>query len=298
MEGDHYLELRTDRPGERLWVHQASEAPGVAFMKVQNSDRRWEVVHDTFAVCLLQGPAPIRAKWQYRRRSLSLGAGEIQVMEPGEVHKTTDVSGRASFFVMQLEPALLNETARELGAHHGARFRGCQFDDPALRAQIERLDSSLQSPASRLELDCQLAQTMRRLLLGCAESAPGTRAEGPLHPGVRRARRRLDQSFSEDLSLEALAKEAGMAKFYFAHCFADAYGVSPSRYLVMRRVEVARRLLQCGRSIAEASAMTGFADQSHLTRTFRSFLGYTPGTWARAMRRRVLHSPPHSNRKR
>jgi AraC-like DNA-binding protein len=83
-----------------------------------------------------------------------------------------------------------------------------------------------------------------------------------------------------------------MAKFHFAHAFSDTYGVSPHHYLLMRRVEVARSLLRNGSSIVEASAMTGFADQAHLTRKFRAILGYTPGAWAQATRRSILRSIP------
>jgi AraC-like DNA-binding protein len=50
------------------------------------------------------------------------------------------------------------------------------------------------------------------------------------------------------------------------------------------RVERARLLLARGVPIAQAALDTGFADQSHLTRQFKRFVGVTPGEYARGVR--------------
>jgi AraC-like DNA-binding protein len=49
------------------------------------------------------------------------------------------------------------------------------------------------------------------------------------------------------------------------------------------RVQVARRHLAQGRAIAEVALLTGFADQSHLTRAFVRQVGITPGRYRAAM---------------
>jgi len=51
---------------------------------------------------------------------------------------------------------------------------------------------------------------------------------------------------------------------------------------VGRRLDRARRLLLDGLPIADVAAVTGFHDQSHLTRHFRALLGTTPGVFRRA----------------
>jgi AraC-like DNA-binding protein len=48
-------------------------------------------------------------------------------------------------------------------------------------------------------------------------------------------------------------------------------------------LRTARRLLADGHSAAEAAALTGFADQAHLTRWFRRCYGVTPVAYARAV---------------
>ena len=66
-----------------------------------------------------------------------------------------------------------------------------------------------------------------------------------------------------------------------ARQFRRAWGTSPHRYLVLRRLERARRAIAAGESLASAAILAGFADQAHLTRQFKRAYGITPGRWRR-----------------
>ena len=65
--------------------------------------------------------------------------------------------------------------------------------------------------------------------------------------------------------------------------FARATGMTPHAYLVQRRIDLARRMIAGGSSLAEAAIASGFADQSHMTRTFIRKYGLSPGAYADAM---------------
>jgi AraC-like DNA-binding protein len=53
--------------------------------------------------------------------------------------------------------------------------------------------------------------------------------------------------------------------------------------LVQRRIHLARRLIAQGRSLVESALMSGFADQSHMTRIFVRTYGVSPRTYADAV---------------
>ena len=292
QNASHFSELPTDRKGERLWVYRSEWLPGVEFMKVTDSDRNWVVVHDTYSACLVLSPTSLRADWRYRGREHCVGLGQMQLMEPGEVHQTTKVSHPASFFVVRWHASVLQEAAEHLGSTRALHLKEAQIGTPRVTDSFRGLHETLRSGASYADIECWLAESTYRLIEQCAESAPRGSTACASHAGLRRVRRYLDQCFDGDIMLDDLAKEAGMAKFHFAHTFANAYGVPPRRYLMLRRVEAARRYIESGASIAEASALVGFADQAHLTRKFRTIMGVTPGAWARAMRRRSAFSGP------
>jgi AraC-like DNA-binding protein len=101
---------------------------------------------------------------------------------------------------------------------------------------------------------------------------------------VRRAVDLLNDSFAETVSLDILAREARLSKYYFARRFNETTGFAPHQYQKLLRLQAARRYLENGDSVEEAADRSGFADGPHLARTFREHLGVSPGAWARAFR--------------
>ncbi|MDJ0703007.1 MAG: AraC family transcriptional regulator [Leptolyngbyaceae cyanobacterium MO_188.B28] len=82
---------------------------------------------------------------------------------------------------------------------------------------------------------------------------------------------------SSDISLEAIAQQAGLSKYYFSQMFKQSIGVSPYQYVLQLRVEKAKTLLkQTQMSITDIALECGFANQSHLSRHFRMRMGVSP----------------------
>lgn len=89
----------------------------------------------------------------------------------------------------------------------------------------------------------------------------------------------IQQHYAEHLTLEQLCRCAGLSRSTLLRTFVQAKGVTPYRYLEAIRIQKARQLLGQGLSPAEAALRTGFADQSHFTKTFSRFIGLTPGLY-------------------
>ena len=79
--------------------------------------------------------------------------------------------------------------------------------------------------------------------------------------------------------MEQMAGVARLSVYHFARQFKHATGLPPHRYVILRRVERARELLQARAelSLAEVAAEVGFSDQSQLTHHFKRLVGLTPG---------------------
>jgi AraC family transcriptional regulator len=61
-------------------------------------------------------------------------------------------------------------------------------------------------------------------------------------------------------------------------------GMAPHRWLLTRRIEVAKESLRDRRSsLSDVALACGFADQSHLTQVFTRMVGVSPGAWRRAV---------------
>jgi len=111
----------------------------------------------------------------------------------------------------------------------------------------------------------------------------GSGQNGSLAPWqLRRAMDFMRAHLSGNISLEQLASVCDLSVSYFARGFKNLTGMPPHRWIVEMRLEKAKDLLLNTKTpLAEVADACGFADQGHLTRTFRRATGDTPGAWRR-----------------
>lgn len=83
------------------------------------------------------------------------------------------------------------------------------------------------------------------------------------------------------VTMAELEAEHGSDRFTITRQFRRCFGISPQRYIVQRRVEHARELIEGGCDLSDTAQAAGFSDQSHMTRHFVRTLGVTPGQWKR-----------------
>src|SRR5262249_18085574 len=96
-------------------------------------------------------------------------------------------------------------------------------------------------------------------------------------PWLVRAIEMLHETLPDNLTVERIANVVGVHPVHLARVFRRHYGCSIGEYARNWRIEVAsRRLATNTGPIAEVAAVAGFADQSHLCRTFKAVGGLTP----------------------
>jgi AraC family transcriptional regulator len=107
------------------------------------------------------------------------------------------------------------------------------------------------------------------------------RAEGGRPAWVGRARALIEARIREPLRLTGLARELGVHPAHLSRTFHRVFGTTVSSYVLHRRVELACAALTNDReaTLARVAQETGFADQSHLCRSFRRVTGLSPGAW-------------------
>ena len=97
---------------------------------------------------------------------------------------------------------------------------------------------------------------------------------------LKRVLEYVDAHLGDNLELENLAAVAGLNLFHFAKAFKQSTGETPHQYVLHKRIERAREfLLDPHVSVLEASARTGFVDQSHFSKVFRRIVGVAPSDY-------------------
>lgn len=151
------------------------------------------------------------------------------------------------------------------------------FRDPRIGALAHRISLEIESPDPVTPLVVEaLAQ---ELLATAARGLSFSRDSSP-PAWLLRVRDRLNDGFTEALTLDDLATTAGVHPAHLAKTFRRHHGCSVGAYQRELRLEWAAHQLADGdEPLATIAAAAGFSDQSHFTRTFRSRFGCTPATF-------------------
>ena len=134
----------------------------------------------------------------------------------------------------------------------------------------------------------QLTDLLAIRLLAAHTSSPTTfqPVVGGLSPKrLLRAMERLRSDSDADVSLDALASDAGLSRFHFCRAFKESTGLSPHAWLRQHRLEQAMNMLRdTDATIASVAAELGYTSQTAFAAAFRRSTGETPGDWRRRVR--------------
>ena len=97
---------------------------------------------------------------------------------------------------------------------------------------------------------------------------------------LRRVRDRIDREYAEPLNVEALARGVNMSAGHLSRQFKLAYGESPYSYLMTRRIERAKALLQRGDlNVTEVCFAVGCSSLGTFSTRFTELVGMSPSTY-------------------
>jgi AraC-like DNA-binding protein len=110
---------------------------------------------------------------------------------------------------------------------------------------------------------------------------------------LRRVRDRMDREYAQPLDVEALARGAHMSAGHLSRRFRLAYGESPYRYLMTRRIERAMALLRRGDlSVTEVCFEVGCSSLGTFSTRFTELVGVPPSVYQRRGARVTAGMPP------
>jgi AraC-like DNA-binding protein len=219
------------------------------------------------------------------RGTVDAFAGDIVTTNPGEVHDGRPLGGpsrtwRTVYLAPEVLASLCAGGAGELSITRPA------FADPQLQQSVRHLLATLAEwQQGRTDaLACEEALVHACGLLVARHTTHAGILDDPAIAlaGVRDA---LASDLADPPTLAQLADAAGVSRFQLLRRFAARYGCTPHAWLMQQRAERARGLIGQGVPLAAAAMSCGFADQSHMTRTFTRQFGFTPGAWRRAAAR-------------
>lgn len=219
--------------------------------------------------------------------------GHVMVMAAGQVN-VWRWTGWPDVLHLYLPPDYLSDLAAEAGIGSVELIDTFDRDDPLLFSlgrhvlrEIEA-DSGFGDSAigDRLAGEALAQLVGLQLLRGHATRRLPAQAHASLPAWrLRRVTELVESRLDGELSIAAMAEAAGLSTYHFSRSFKATTGRPPHRYLLERRVERAKELLQeSAQEIVQVALAAGFASQEHMTTVFRRLTGTTPARYRRARR--------------
>ena len=94
----------------------------------------------------------------------------------------------------------------------------------------------------------------------------------------------VQQNFQNPITLDSIAQQFYMSKYYLCHLFKDVTGFGLNEYIINLRILKARELLRQNISVQQVGEIVGFSNNSHFIRTFKSMVGVSPGQYSHRYR--------------
>lgn len=200
------------------------------------------------------------------------------VVKPGDTEHADQFGDRGTRTV---QISLTQRDAAELREWEpGARTWRWTHSGPAVPAFLRLVAILRAFPDDQALIDRAVTDVLSTL----REVPDESRRDPPVW--LRRVREEIDDA-GAGVRVRQLAASAGVHPVYLARQFRRFFGSSVVSYLQRQRVTRAAELLASSSlPLSSVAFETGFADQSHLCRSFRAGTGLTPGTYAGFIRSR------------
>ncbi|WP_037502734.1 AraC family transcriptional regulator [Sphingomonas jaspsi] len=230
--------------------------------------------HDTYTVALTV--AGVQA-FNYRGATRHSLPGQVLILHPDEIHDghSCDENG-FRYWAAYVPPTHIQAVLG--GAALPFVGNGVSTNSALIAAAINIVVecAGIEDAAAYEDALYDLAQAMNDAAGKTANAHAANRL------AVIQAQEFIEGAVVSGVRLEQLEQVTGFDRWQLSRDFRAILGTSPYRYLQHRRIDLAKRLLRGGATLADAAHGAGFADQSHFGRTFRKAVGLSPGEWLRS----------------
>jgi len=232
--------------------------------------------HDTYAIGVtLAGVQTFR----YRGEQRHCLPGQFHILHPDEMHDGGAGTDEGfGYRIVYIDPRLIRQAlgdgplpfVRSPVVAASVLPEGFSLDAWDMDAEIDDV--------ARVEITVAIANLLVAASVGAAPKSAALACGA-----VSRVRDLIAARPAERRAMAEFERLCGLDRWTLARQFRAMFGTSPSRFRTLRQLALVRQSLTKGASLAEASLAAGFADQSHMSRRFKSAYGLTPAAWVAAI---------------
>lgn len=274
-------------PSDEKSQAQVRQNAKLLYANAARYDPHWHSMPHTHPCAELFFVTGGRGTFHLQDRVYPVQRGDLVIVNTGFEHtETSDMAAPLEYIVLGVEGLEALSPQPDASGWAAVSLHGLGTDlTPYLHAVVREME--LQEPG--FEAVCRgLLEVILTLLIRHANfTFSVVDGEKKSSRECSIVRRYIDAHFKENLSLDQLAALAHVNKYYLVHTFTREYGTSPINYLISRRIQESRRLLEStNHSLSQIAHMLGFSSPSYFSQVFRKQVGVSPQEYRKAFRAR------------
>lgn len=195
--------------------------------------------------------------------------GSLLLHNWDETHYNAKASRYARGFHVEFERSWYEQKKLDVGLWEGSH----RIENPAMHHLLGKIyyEFKCQDQYAALSIDLLLLQLCESSQLKQQKDLLNTPA------WVTRLREILHDDTFENLNLQHLSDELGVHPVHISRAIPKYFSTTLGNYMRQQKIKIALSLLFDPRhSLSQIAYLCGFSDQSHFTRTFKSYFGITP----------------------
>lgn len=225
--------------------------------------------------------------FQVARQDYRLATGDAFLINAGEEHLYRNFSVEPLRLLWIEFPISACPEIFQYLRHHPAPILNAGLTEELRDALQHIIDVLRSNPAADETMLSELYYQFLMKLLKAVSSQPSLKQPEP----VQEALNYITLHFREPVSVQELADRLHISRAYLTRTFSRHVGISPVRYIQMRRLEYACRLLTDSDMTCEEIALeTGMYDASHFNRLFQQNIGCSPSEYRRWAENKILYT--------
>lgn len=124
-----------------------------------------------------------------------------------------------------------------------------------------------------------------------ANHSEKSREDDELPPVLYKSLAFIEENIHEnDLSLEKVASNVYISRCHYSRMFKTFFGTGFKEYVMNKRIQKAKKMLQEGGSVTDVCYSVGYGDLTHFGRVFKRIVGINPSVYRKEHYRKVQNT--------
>lgn len=219
--------------------------------------------------------------FNYRSKKVTANKGLINLCNPGEIHDGFTTTGW-SYNMFYVKAELMKELSSNISGKLNdiPFFKEGIIEDDILAKELNNLHLILFDEKSFLiEKEEKFISVVSSFIKKHSDSFIPFENLYSSKPIINKTIEYINDNIEYELSVSSLSEIANLSLYYFIRVFKKETGLTPKEYIINQRIKRAKELILKNITLSHVALQSGFYDQSHMLKYFKSYTGLTPSLY-------------------